>query len=144
MADFENGTKQLELMNIDKRILRYLVIDCEKMKTSTAIKDPLGCKYIYVKSGMQDNLVGVSNIDCVQLIYASHGINLKKHTSHLDDKASEVLVIGISDILKLNETQQNFLNETAPDNVIYDSEANRRMVGIINQIYLANHRGERG
>lgn len=143
MADFENSTKKIEQMNIDKRILRYLVVDCEKMKTSTAIKDPLGCKYIYVKSGMQDDLVGVSNIDCVQIIYASHGINLKKHVSHLDGKTTEVLVIGNSDILKLNETQQNFLNETAPYSFIHDSEANKRMVGIINQIYHASHRGER-
>jgi len=128
-------TAELEKMKTDARILRYLIINSAVVH-STASKDQMGCKYIYVKPGMYDEIMGVSNIDFVQTIYASHGINLRKHTSHLDDKEEIVLMIPGTEILNLSDIQGKFLVDTAPLNYKHsDRMARYRATEIVNLIF---------
>jgi len=128
-------TKELETMKTDARILRYLITDSAVVH-STASKDQMGCKYIYVKPGMYDKIMGISNIDFVQTIYAVHGINLRKHKSHLDGKEEEVLMIPGTEILNLSDTQGKFLVDTAPLNYRHsDRMARYRTVELVNIIF---------
>lgn len=129
--------KQISKMNTDARILRYLVVDADIVH-STAVRDALGCHYIYVKPGMADGISGVSNIDFVQTVYAQHGIMLKKHKSHLDGKEIEVLYMSVSDVIKLPKIQQWFLDKTAPRDYSHCSSsdgAQSRAVDIYNKIF---------
>jgi hypothetical protein len=99
---------------VDERILRYLVIDSKMVYTTALPGNANSAQYIYVKPGMFDAFAGISNIDFVKIIYAEHGINLKKHKSHLDGKEVEVLFISFQDSLKLTDEQGEFLSHTAP------------------------------
>ncbi|MFQ6739702.1 MAG: hypothetical protein ACLRFJ_03500 [Alphaproteobacteria bacterium] len=118
-------------MNVDKCLLRYLVINAGNVR-STVSDDPLGCLYIYVKPGMYEKIIEVSNIDFVQEIYAQNGIQLKKHISHMDGKETEVLFITITDLSKLTDLQQDFVSDTAPT---YSRHfTNSRATEIINTI----------
>lgn len=137
----ERATKKMEQMEQDKRILRYLVIDSEVIARSTAIKDPYGCRYIYIKSGGQSSYAGahISNVDFVQGIFAQYKINLKKHVSHLDGEETEVLCMGVSDYNKLPDLQKNFLDEIAPTSRVYgerDRALMDRSSEIVNEIAL--------
>ena len=134
--DFKKGTQKMNNAIQDANILRYLVINSENVN-STAVKDPLGCQYIFVKPGMMDDLAGVSNIDFVQAIYAENGINLKKHNS----KFGEVLYIAAADALKLNDTAKSFLGQTAPifnDRVAKEMYA--RETEILNKMLFSKNR----
>jgi len=130
MTDFNNAKEQLEHKAQDMRILRYLITYAERVH-STAAKGSL-VHYIYVQPGMFDNIIGISNIDFVQQVYALNGINLKKHLSHLDDKETEVLFITAEDYLNLGEAQQKFLSVTAPLNYLASQDAKERAVNIVN------------
>ncbi len=98
-----NHKKKTE--NRDEYILSELITGAEFVH-STATKSALRTLYIYLAEG--------ANFDLVKDIYAEHGIQLKKHTSHLDNKKREVLYIGTEDIMNLTDEQQAFLNRTAP------------------------------
>ena len=100
--------------NVDERILRYLVIDSKMVYTTALPSNANNAQYIYVKPGLFDAFAGISNIDFVKTIYAEHGIDLKKHKSHLDNKEVEVLFISFQDLLKLTYEQSEFLSRTAP------------------------------
>ena len=130
----EEATKELTQMELDRRILRYLVVDAAEVNSPT-----FGfCRYIYPKSGMIDDLMKVSYIDFVKQVYAKNGIVLQKHVSHLGNK--EVLYITEKEIAKLSDTQENFLNDTAP---VYHDDRGRtqgqRVIDIINEVYQAAH-----
>ena len=122
----------------DEKILRCFILYAQHVY-SPAVKELGGsCKYIYVQPGeMWPN----KNIDFVQYIYASYGINLKKHISHLDGKETEVLYISSKSYIEdLNETQKQFLERTAP-NIPYfydmryrDPEAYKRALELQDQI----------
>ena len=140
MANLTDNKQQLEQMTTDTDLLRYLIIDSKNVK-STVTDDKWGCRYIYVKPGFYDKILGVSNIDFVQEIYAQNGINLKKHISHLDNNETEVLFIAASDILKLTDMQQNFLYGTAPD-VGFDRRSRARSSQVINTIFDRNRKLE--
>ena len=100
--------KEIEQMEQDGRILRYLVVGTDWVSSKT-----LGdCHYIYPKLGMFNNFV--SNIDFVKEVYAQHGIILQKHISNLDKKETEVLYIKMSDYDMLSNEQKRFLSDTAP------------------------------
>ena len=135
MESFVEAEEQLKQMDVDKRILRYLVTGAVRVN-STVVKDPLGCRYIYVKSGYYDDLLKISNIDFVQQIYVANGIPVSKHVSHMGDKEQEVLFIPVSDVLQLTDVQQKFLDSTAPYTLRAgnDKEANSRSVEIVNAI----------
>ena len=128
---------EMRQMAIDRDILRYLIID-SKMVHSTALpeKDDLA-QYIYVKPGMFEDVMEISNIDAVLAIYATYGINLKKHKSHMHNKEVDVLFISVSDIMTMNDTQRKFLSDTAPA-IRFGVDANSRITQIINQIWHQN------
>lgn len=102
-----------DTMLLDEKILRCFVLYAEHVY-STAVKELGGsCKYIYVQPG---EIWPNKNIDFVQYVYASYGINLKKHISHLNGKETEVLYISSQSYVEdLNKTQQQFLERTAPN-----------------------------
>lgn len=97
--------KSQKQKNNDEYVLSELISGAEFVY-STATKSALRTLYIYLADG--------ANFDLVKEIYAEHGIQLKKHTSHLDNKKRDVLYIGTEDIMNLTEEQQAFLNRTAP------------------------------
>lgn len=99
---------------VDERILRYLVIDSKMVYTTALPGNANSAQYIYVKPGMFDAFAGISNIDFVKTIYEEHGIDLKKHKSHLGNKEVEVLFISFQDSLNLTKEQGEFLSHTAP------------------------------
>ncbi|MFQ6778338.1 MAG: hypothetical protein ACLRFI_03535 [Alphaproteobacteria bacterium] len=113
-----------------------MIVNSEPVNSTVA--NGAECKYIYVKPGMYDNLMKISNIDFVREIYAINGINLKKHISHLDNKEEEVLYITAADILKLSDAQGRFLYETAPS-FSHHHNRNSLAIQIVNNIY---HRRE--
>ena len=142
MKKFQEATAELEKIRTDVRILRYLITDSAVVH-STASNDQMGCKYIYVKPGMHNEIMGVSNIDFVQAIYESHGINLRKHKSHLNGKEEEVLMIPGTEILKLSDTQGKFLVDTAPLNYTHaDGMVRLRSTEITNMIFQRNRKAK--
>lgn len=136
MTNFVDAKEQLEKMNIDKNILRYLIVNAADVN-STAVNDKFGCRYIYVKPGMYEEEMDVSNIDFVQEIYAQNGIQLKKHISHMYGKEVEVLFITITDLSKLTDLQQQFIASTAPADQTSHRERSRA-TEIINTVFYRN------
>lgn len=145
----EEATKEMTQMELDRRILRYLIIDSEVIVRSTAIEDPAGCRYIYIKSDDKQTYYYdrihrfISNVDLVQGIFAQYKINLKKHVSHLDGKETEVLYIGVSDYNKLSDLQKRFLDEIAPTSLVYgerDRALTERLSEIANGMFFKNGR----
>jgi len=121
---FMSENKESE-MSVDEYLLRYRIHGVEFTQYSTVTKS--ACIYIYLKSGMADELAQVSNIDFVMALYALHGIKLKKHVLRLDGKeteisfsdgvygkTAEVLYMSLDDWRKLNREQQEFLDKTIP------------------------------
>ena len=102
---FQKPVSKSEQEKKYKNVLSQLIDHADRVY-STAVKSPLPCLYIYPASN--------ANIDLIQGMYADLGINLKKHTSHLDGKKVDVLYISTPDILSLSEHQQKFLEQTAP------------------------------
>ena len=137
MINFKKAKQNTEKMAIDRDILRYLIIDSKLVHTTALPDDDDVAQYIYVKPGMFEDVMDVSNIDTVVTIYAEHGIKLTKHKSHLMNKEVEVLFISASDIMKLNEAQRKFLCDTAPT-ISFGVQARTRVTQLINQIYQKN------
>lgn len=117
---------------IDEDVLRYLVTGAENFVSSTAIKERW-CYYIFVKPGMMEDLMKVSNIDVVQAVYAEHGINTRKHISHLDGKEQEILYIPSSEVAEYDNDKLTFLRHTAPAH--FDDAVSKRKVELINKVY---------
>jgi len=113
MVDFKDTAERIQKQQQDKRLLRYLITDAD-LVNSSAVKDPLGCHYIYVKPGWYNSEMKLSNINFAQFVYAENGINLKKHISKLDGKETEVLLIGVSEEAQLPQSAKDFLEQTAP------------------------------
>lgn len=120
------------VMSVDERMLRYRIDDTKFMKFSSATDSP--CFYIYPKPGMADELAKISNIDFVMAVYVSHGINLKKHISHWNEKEIEVLYISFNDWSLLDEDQKEFFNKTAP--LVGGKDLDQRFVNYINYILV--------
>ncbi len=135
--DKKEGDKEINKKTlIDEAVLRYLIVGANNFVDSTAIKERW-CYYIFVKPGMIEDLLKISNIDFVQAIYADHGINTRKHVSHLGGKEQEVLFIPSAEVAAFDSKRLNFLKHTAP--VCYDDSVNRRETEIINKIYRARN-----
>ena len=124
-------TDAKEKMNTDEKVLRYLITGAENFVRSTAGG---WCYYIFVKPGMFDRMLRVSNIDIVQAVYTEHGINVKKHVSHLDGKEQEVLFMLSEEVIKLDEAKLTFLQHSAPAH-IYGDDVRRRETELVNKIY---------
>lgn len=137
VADYsvnQNAEKEEKQIRIDEAVLRFLIIGADNYVSSTAIKERW-CYYIFIKPGMMNELMKVSNIDVVQTVYADHGINARKHVSHLDGKEQEVLFIPSSEVAAFDNKKITFLHHTAP--VYYDYAVGKRETELINRVYHA-------